>query len=69
MDIIFILWRVSFFLEKYPNIYFLIEIYGDDLCMCYWHGSIMGLIESLTLSNSFSLTNYKKGRADVLIIN
>ena len=34
MDIIFILWRVSFFLEKYPNIYFLIEIYGDDLCMC-----------------------------------
>lgn len=33
MDITIFLWRVSFFLEKYPNLYFLIEVYGDDLCM------------------------------------
>ena len=33
MDITLFLWRVSFFLEKNPYLYFLIEVYGDDLFM------------------------------------
>lgn len=27
------IWSISFFIVRNPNIYFLIEVYGDDLFM------------------------------------